>query len=63
MLILSASPRKLGNSDILCDIFMKGAIESGNSVKKTIWGEGVWQKGEVVSTKAMDEAYETGKSL
>lgn len=172
VLILSASPRKLGNSDILCDIFMKGAIESGNSVdkiylydkdinfcracyacfktgkcvmqddmseilekiskadvlviatptyfltmngmlktvidrflpkwqdlgghdvyfiitghdgkrglelvekelktifiqlgntvKKTIWGEGVWQKGEVVSTKAMDEAYETGKSL
>lgn len=172
VLILSASPRKQGNSDILCDEFMKGAIESGNSaekiylydnrisfcracyacfktgkcviqddmseilekiskadvlviatptyfltmngmlktvidrflpkwqdlgghdvyliitghdgkkglelvelelktifvnlgntVKKTIWGEGVWQKGEVVSTKVMAEAYETGKNL
>lgn len=38
-------------------------IQLGNTVKKTIWGEGVWQKGEVVSTKAMDEAYETGKNL
>ncbi len=38
-------------------------IQLGNTVKKTIWGEGVWQKGEVVSTKAMDEAYDTGKNL
>lgn len=35
----------------------------GNTVRKTIWGEGVWQKGEVVRTKAMAEAYETGKNL
>ena len=30
VLILSGSPRKNGNSDMLCDEFMKGAIASGN---------------------------------
>ncbi len=34
VLILSGSPRKGGNSDILCDEFMRGAEEAGNSVEK-----------------------------
>lgn len=34
VLIISASPRKSGNSDILCDRFMEGALESGNNVEK-----------------------------
>ncbi len=34
VLILSGSPRKGGNSDILCDEFMRGALESGNEVEK-----------------------------
>jgi multimeric flavodoxin WrbA len=34
VLILSASPRKGGNSDLLCDQFMKGATESGHQVEK-----------------------------
>lgn len=34
VLILSGSPRKGGNSDMLCDAFMKGAEESGNAVTK-----------------------------
>lgn len=34
VLILSGSPRKGGNSDVLCDEFMKGALEAGNEVKK-----------------------------
>ena len=34
VLILSGSPRKNGNSDILCDEFMRGAEESGNRVEK-----------------------------
>lgn len=34
VLILSGSPRKKGNSDLLCDEFMRGAEESGNQVKK-----------------------------
>ena len=34
ILIISASPRKGGNSDILCDRFMQGAEEAGNTVEK-----------------------------
>lgn len=34
VLILSGSPRKDGNSDILCDEFARGAIEGGNTVEK-----------------------------
>lgn len=34
VLILSGSPRKQGNSDILCDEFLKGAVQSGNYVEK-----------------------------
>lgn len=34
VLILSGSPRKGGNSDLLCDEFMRGAKEKGNDVEK-----------------------------
>lgn len=34
VLILSGSPRKAGNSDLLCDEFMRGAKEGGNEVEK-----------------------------
>ncbi|MDD3795072.1 MAG: flavodoxin family protein [Lachnospiraceae bacterium] len=34
VLILSGSPRKGGNSDLMCDQFLKGAQESGNQVEK-----------------------------
>ena len=34
VLILSGSPRKGGNSDILCDEFAKGATEAGHNVEK-----------------------------
>ncbi|MBQ8743206.1 MAG: flavodoxin family protein [Clostridia bacterium] len=34
VLILSGSPRKHGNSDILCDEFAKGAILAGHEVEK-----------------------------
>lgn len=34
ILIISGSPRKKGNSDLLCDEFMRGATESGNRVEK-----------------------------
>lgn len=34
VLILSGSPRNQGNSDLLCDEFMRGAEESGNEVEK-----------------------------
>ena len=36
VLILSGSPRKGGNSDILCDEFSKGATEAGHNVEKIV---------------------------
>jgi multimeric flavodoxin WrbA len=34
VLVLSSSPRRGGNSDLLCDQFTSGAKESGNDVEK-----------------------------
>ena len=34
ILILSTSPRKGGNSDLLADAFARGAREAGNTVEK-----------------------------
>ena len=34
VLAISASPRKDGNSDVLCEQFLKGASEVGNEVEK-----------------------------
>jgi multimeric flavodoxin WrbA len=34
ILVLSASPRKSGNSDLLCDQFMTGAKEAGHETEK-----------------------------
>lgn len=34
VLVLSASPRKGGNSDLLCDQFMRGAREAGHQAEK-----------------------------
>ena len=34
VLVLSASPRKGGNSDTLCDEFVRGAIAAGNQAEK-----------------------------
>lgn len=34
ILIISSSPRKGGNSNILCDEFMRGAREAGNHMEK-----------------------------
>lgn len=36
VLVLSASPRKNGNSDMLCDEFLKGAIDSGHDTEKIL---------------------------
>lgn len=34
VLILSGSPRRSGNSDLLCDAFARGAAEAGHAVEK-----------------------------
>lgn len=36
VLAISSSPRKKGNSEVLCDQFLKGAAENGHEVEK-IW--------------------------
>ncbi len=35
----------------------------GDHVRQTIFGEHVWQKGEVIGTKAMEEAYLAGRNI
>lgn len=35
----------------------------GDRVRQIIWGEHVWQKGEVLGTKVMEEAYLAGKNV
>lgn len=39
VLILSGSPRKQGNSDLLCEEFLRGAKEAGQQVEKIFLGE------------------------
>ncbi|MHB8075578.1 flavodoxin family protein [Desulfosporosinus fructosivorans] len=39
VLVLSASPRKGGNSDLLCDQFLLGAQEAGNQTEKIFLGD------------------------
>ncbi len=39
VLILSSSPRRHGNSDRLCDEFLRGAAESGNDAEKIFLGD------------------------
>ena len=34
VLVISASPRKGGNSDLLCDEFVRGAMEAGHDAEK-----------------------------
>lgn len=41
VLLISASPRKGGNSDTLCDQFILGAEEAGNQAEKVFLGDRV----------------------
>lgn len=38
ILVISASPRKGGNSDVLCDEFIKGAQQAGHKAEKYFSG-------------------------
>ena len=43
---------------------LAGILENlGDPVRQVIWGEHVWQKGEVIGTRAMEEAYLAGKGI
>ena len=39
IIIISSSPRKEGNSDLLCNEFMKGALTAGHQVEKVFLRE------------------------
>ncbi|HWQ43039.1 MAG TPA: hypothetical protein VN456_13520 [Desulfosporosinus sp.] len=52
VLVLSASPRKGGNSDLL------NPIE-----KRIIYGTGIWKNGDVQSKHVMKQAFDMGKSV
>ena len=39
ILLLSGSPRKMGNSDLLCEEFLRGAREAGHQAEKIFLGE------------------------
>lgn len=52
VLAVSASPRKGGNSDVLCDQLLKGAKVSGANVNKIR----VVEKGLAVSGRRVDSA-------
>lgn len=41
VLIVSSSPRKHGNSDLLCDEFARGAKDAGNEVEKVFLADNV----------------------
>lgn len=68
VLILSGSPRKGGNSDVLCDQFLKGAVESGHEAEKIRLAEkrftpctacyGCMKSGECVKKDALPEIRE-----
>ena len=43
---------------------LTGIFQSlGNEIRGIIWGENVWQKGEVKVTRAMEEAYQAGFNI
>lgn len=37
IVVISGSPRKGDNSDTLCDEFMRGAADAGNTAEKLFW--------------------------
>lgn len=60
--IITGHDEKAGLS-LVGEELTKIFLELGNEIAGIIYGEGVWQKGEVEGTKAMDEAYIAGKSI
>lgn len=71
LLVLSSSPRRGGNSDLLCEQFMMGSLEAGHKAEKiflkdkkiNIYRTGVWEMGEIKKSRAMNHAFEMGKQV
>lgn len=74
VLAISSSPRRGGNSDVLCDEFLKGAAERGHETLAdfrsflhclpgareagVIFGTGTWDKGDVYRHPSLKQVYE-----
>ncbi len=58
VLILSGSPRKGGNSNLLCDQFLKGAQEKG-----VLYGKGAYEKGDIKNLPVYQETYNMGRHI
>ena len=58
VLVINGSPRAKGNSDLLCDEFIRGAKESGNQVEKVSLREK-----EVHPCKACYACFKTGSCV
>ena len=63
VLILSGSPRKGGNSDLLCDEFAKGAKEAGNEVKKSVFPKRKSDIAALVTTVYSRAAFASRKTI
>lgn len=68
ILIISASPRKNSNSEILAKAFAEGAKNAGNHVELVslagkIFAGGVTAPGEATGYPARQRAYELGASV
>lgn len=74
ILILTGSPRKGGNSDLLADAFIAGAQQSGHTTVKYATAEknikgckivvpGVNEKGDILKTDGLKRAEKLGKSM
>lgn len=74
VLVISASPRRKGNTDLLCDEFARGAKEAGAQVEKIFLGDydirsfqeaderHVGDSADVATDDAGCRYYRTGKS-
>ena len=58
ILVISSSPRRNGNSDLLCDEFIKGALEAGNKVEKVFLADK-----KINVCRGCDACYNTSKCI
>lgn len=67
--IISSSPRKVGNSAVLCGQFARGtatwleAEKEAGPLSGVIYGTGTWDKGDICRHSACAQAYEIEKPL
>lgn len=51
IVIISSTPRRGGNSEMLCEEFQRGVV----------YGTGAWNAGDISKSSAISEAFKLGK--